>query len=158
MSAKIGAFGNKIEKEPQKLRPKLIKYVYYLFTENMWCIARFGIKRLKAAFEVGQNAVLTAFEWRNQESISLNPFAWHSNSYLTFNHSHGVQMTLELHVNGKIRIVPFERYCKNCYINCYIKSWRWEIKVRRRIFTFKTLIETWIHFTFFVNFISLDVV
>ena len=48
-------------------------------------------------------------------------------------------MTLDWHANGKIRIVPFERCCKNCYINCYIKSWRWEIKVRR-IFTFKALI------------------
>ena len=47
---------------------------------------------------VGQNAVLTswnAFEWLSLESVSLNPFAWHSNSYLTFNHSHGMCMTLE---------------------------------------------------------------
>ena len=39
---------------------------------------------------VGQNAVLTsynAFESLSQESVSVNPFAWHSNSYLTFNHS-----------------------------------------------------------------------
>ena len=76
---------------------------------------------------VGQNIVLTsyyAFEWLSQESVSLHPFAWHSNSYLTFNHSHGMKMTLEWHANGisgKIRIAPFERY-KNCYINCYIKS------------------------------------
>ena len=42
---------------------------------------------------VGQNAVLTsynAFEWLSQESVSLNAFAWHPNSYLTFNHSHGM--------------------------------------------------------------------
>ena len=38
---------------------------------------------------VGQNAFLTSqnvFEWLSQESIFLNPFAWHSNSHLTFNH------------------------------------------------------------------------
>ena len=29
-----GAFGNNIEKEPQKPHPKLKKYVYYVFTEN----------------------------------------------------------------------------------------------------------------------------
>ena len=35
---------------------------------------------------VGQNAILTSsnmFEWLSQESVSLNPFAWHSNYYLT---------------------------------------------------------------------------
>ena len=30
-----GAFGNNIEKEPQKPRPKLKKYGYYIFTENI---------------------------------------------------------------------------------------------------------------------------
>ena len=30
-----GAFGNNIEKETQKLRPKLKKIVYYIFTENI---------------------------------------------------------------------------------------------------------------------------
>ena len=30
-----GAFENNIEKEPQKPRPKLKKYVYYIFTENI---------------------------------------------------------------------------------------------------------------------------
>ena len=42
---------------------------------------------------VGQNAVLTsynAFESLSQESVSVNRFAWHSNSYLTFNHSYGM--------------------------------------------------------------------
>ena len=42
---------------------------------------------------VGQNAVVTswnAFERFSQESVSLNPFARHSNSYLTFNHSHSM--------------------------------------------------------------------
>ena len=29
------AFGNNIEKEPQKPRPRLTKYVYYIFTENI---------------------------------------------------------------------------------------------------------------------------
>ena len=29
------AFGNKVEKEPQKPRPKLKKYVYYTFTKNI---------------------------------------------------------------------------------------------------------------------------
>ena len=33
-----GAFGNNIQKEPQKPRPKLKKYVYYIFTENI-CFA-----------------------------------------------------------------------------------------------------------------------
>ena len=47
---------------------------------------------------VGQNAVLTnlnALERLSQKSVSLNPFAWHLNSYLTFNHSHGMYMALE---------------------------------------------------------------
>ena len=51
----------------------------------------------------GQNAVLTsqnAFEWLSQESVSFNPLAWHSNSYLAFNHSHGIYMTLEWPANG----------------------------------------------------------
>ena len=30
-----GAFGNSIEKKPQKPHPKLKKYVYYIFTENI---------------------------------------------------------------------------------------------------------------------------
>ena len=52
---------------------------------------------------VGQNAGLSslnALEWQSQESVSLSPFAWHSNSYLTFNHSHRMYMTLEWHANG----------------------------------------------------------
>ena len=42
---------------------------------------------------VGQKAVVTsqnASEWLSQESVSLNPFAWHLNSHLTFNHSYGI--------------------------------------------------------------------
>ena len=31
----VGAFRNNIEKEPQKLRPKLKKCVYYILTENI---------------------------------------------------------------------------------------------------------------------------
>ena len=31
----VGAFGNNIEKEPQKPRPKLNKYLYYAFTQNI---------------------------------------------------------------------------------------------------------------------------
>ena len=31
-----GAFGNNIEKELQKPRPKLKKYVYYIFIEIIW--------------------------------------------------------------------------------------------------------------------------
>ena len=30
-----GAFGNNIEKEPQKPRPNLKIWVYYMFTENI---------------------------------------------------------------------------------------------------------------------------
>ena len=30
-----GAFGNNVEKEPQKPCPKLKRYVYYIFTENI---------------------------------------------------------------------------------------------------------------------------
>ena len=51
---------------------------------------------------VGQNAVLTsknALKWLSQESASVNPFVWHSNSYLIFNHLHGMYM-LEWHVEG----------------------------------------------------------
>ena len=52
---------------------------------------------------VGQNAVLTswnALEQLNQKSVSLNPFVWHSNSYLMFNHLYGICMALEWHTNG----------------------------------------------------------
>ena len=31
----VGAFGNYIEKEPQKPRTKMKKHVYYIFTENI---------------------------------------------------------------------------------------------------------------------------
>ena len=34
-----GAFGNNIEKEPQRPRPKLKKYIHYMFTENI-CSSR----------------------------------------------------------------------------------------------------------------------
>ena len=35
LTQEAGAFGNNIEKEPQKPCPKLKKYVYYIFTENI---------------------------------------------------------------------------------------------------------------------------
>ena len=35
LAQEAGAFGTYIEKEPQKPRPKLKKYVYYIFTENI---------------------------------------------------------------------------------------------------------------------------
>ena len=35
---KAGAFGNNVEKEPQKPCPKLKKFVYYIFTENIYCV------------------------------------------------------------------------------------------------------------------------
>ena len=38
LSQEAGAFGNNLEKEPQKPPPKLKKYVYYIFTENI-CFA-----------------------------------------------------------------------------------------------------------------------
>ena len=41
---------------------------------------------------------------------------------------------------GNIRTVPFERCCKNRYINFSVLKADDEIKVRRRIFKFKTLI------------------
>ena len=53
---------------------------------------------------VGQNAALTsqnAFERLSQKIDSLDPFAWHSNSILTFNHSHGMYMASEWHNNSK---------------------------------------------------------
>ena len=34
-TTRSGAFGNNLEKEPQKPRQKLKKYVYYIFTENI---------------------------------------------------------------------------------------------------------------------------
>ena len=51
----------------------------------------------------GKNAVLTswnALERLSQKSVSLKPFPWHSNSYLTFNHLHGMFMTLKWHAHG----------------------------------------------------------
>ena len=47
---------------------------------------------------VDQNAVLT--NKNAEKSISFNPFVWHANSYLMFNHSHGIYMTLEWNTNG----------------------------------------------------------
>ena len=35
LSQEAGAFGNNIENEPQEPRPKLKKYVYYIFTEKI---------------------------------------------------------------------------------------------------------------------------
>ena len=61
---------------------------------------------------VGQNAILTssnALERLSQKSVSPNPFVWHSNSYLMFNHSYGMYMALDWHANRisrKIQIVP----------------------------------------------------
>ena len=49
------------------------------------------------------------FERLSQKSVSLNPLVWHSNSYLTFNHSHGMQMTLGWHTNG-ISVKKFELF------------------------------------------------
>ena len=79
-------------------------------------------------------------EWLSQESIFLNPFVWHSNSYLKFNLSHGMHIALEYHTN--------ERNRKN--LNCSIATEITaliatlkadnKIKGRRRILTFKTLI------------------
>ena len=51
---------------------------------------------------VGQNIILFSqneLELLHQKSISLNQFAWHSNSHLMFNHSHDINMTLEWHTN-----------------------------------------------------------
>ena len=55
-----GVFGNNIEKEPQKPRAKLYKYVYYTFTENICCtckpmqVAVFFQKCIKC-LDVGDN-------------------------------------------------------------------------------------------------------
>ena len=35
LSQEVGAFGNDIEKNSQKPRPKLKKYLYYIYTENI---------------------------------------------------------------------------------------------------------------------------
>ena len=35
LSQEARASGNNIEKEPQKTRPKLKKYIYQIFTENI---------------------------------------------------------------------------------------------------------------------------
>ena len=35
LSQEAGAFGNNIEKEPQKPRPKFTNYAYYIFSENI---------------------------------------------------------------------------------------------------------------------------
>ena len=51
---------------------------------------------------VGQNAVLTsknALERLSKESVSLNPFAWHSNSYIR-HLAIRITCTLEWYANG----------------------------------------------------------
>ena len=40
LSQEAKAYGSNIEKEPQKLRPKFKKYVYFIFAENI-CSACF---------------------------------------------------------------------------------------------------------------------
>ena len=35
LQPETGAFGNNKEKKPQKPRPKMKKFVYYIFTENI---------------------------------------------------------------------------------------------------------------------------
>ena len=47
----------------------------------------------------GQNAL----EQLSQKIVSLNPFVWHSNSYVMFNLSHGMYMGLEYHTNKRSR-------------------------------------------------------
>ena len=70
----------------------------------------------------GQNAVLTsqnALKRLSQKSVCLNPFAWHSNSYFTFNHWHSMYLTLECHASSMSQRhsnCPFEQCCKNCYV------------------------------------------
>ena len=106
---------------------------------------------------VGQNAVLTsqnALERLSQQSFYLNLFVSHSNSYLTFNHSHDMYMTLDWYAHGISRIIqtaPFQRCCKNCYIHFSVLKADDKIKVRRRIFTFKTLV--YVQHTMKVRFI-----
>ena len=46
------------------------------------------------------HTLVYSLERLSQKSVSLNPFVWHSNSYLMFNHSHGMYMALEWHTNG----------------------------------------------------------
>ena len=38
LSQEAGAFVNNIEKEPQKLHPKLKKCLYYIFTNNIYSV------------------------------------------------------------------------------------------------------------------------
>ena len=52
---------------------------------------------------VGQNTILTSqnvFGQISQESVSLNPFEWHSGSYLTYNHLQGMYIMLDWHAKG----------------------------------------------------------
>ena len=70
----------------------------------------------------GQNAVLTsqnALKRLSQKSVCFNPFAWHSNSYFTFNHWHSMYLTLECHASRMSQghsNCPFEQCRKNCYV------------------------------------------
>ena len=89
----------------------------------------------------GQNAVLTswnALERLSQKSVSLNPFPQHSNSYLTFNHLHGMYMTLEWHTHGISRKY-FELFHSKVAVKPATLKADGEIKVRG-IFRFKTFI------------------
>ena len=61
----------------------ILSSIQYLMSWAIW------YQTLKNGVQmVGPNAVITsynAFQWLSQESVSLNPFAWHLNSYLIFN-------------------------------------------------------------------------
>ena len=86
------------------LSVKSLMIRFLLKTFSFDCVNAIWHQRLKNGVQmVCHNAVLTsynAFEWLSQESVSLNLFSWHSNSYLTFNHLHGMEMTLEWNANG----------------------------------------------------------
>ena len=69
----------------------------------MWHILHNLLPTLKnGILMVGQNAVLTsekALEQLIQQGVSLSLFLWHLDSYLTFDHLHGMYMGLEWHTN-----------------------------------------------------------
>ena len=80
---------------------------------------------------VGQNTVLTS--WNALEKRFSQSICMAINSYLMFNLLHGMYMALEYHTNEIIR------KNSNCTIATKIATLKVddEIKVRRRIFTFK---------------------
>ena len=85
---------------------EIFRFFHFSLIIVMHCVIWYQM--LKSSVRMVVLTSQNGLERLSQESVSPNPFAWHSNSYLTFNHSHGMYMTSEWNANSISR--------KNCPI------------------------------------------